>query len=108
MTTSRFQRWRGVVVGIASRSLLVLSSGIGGALLGSLYVRLLVPRTGMGWDQLADALGGFMVGGLLGLAAGGVGAARLGVRGRRLATALAIGAAIASLVGLRLMADGRS
>ena len=53
--------------GALSGLLLILIGGVTGALLGALYVRLLVPKTGMGWDQLADALGGLMLGGLLGL-----------------------------------------
>lgn len=100
--------WRNTIVSIVSRSLLVLFSGIGGALLGALYVRLFVPRTGMGWDQLADALGGFMLGGLLGLALGAVGAVRFEPRSRWLATALAVAVAMASVVVLRLMAGGQS
>ena len=50
--------------------LLVISGGFLGMTLGGLYVKWFVPKTGMGWDQLADLLGGLMVGGLLGITAG--------------------------------------
>jgi MFS family permease len=39
---------------------------IAGATLGGLWVKLFVPRKAMGWDGLADMLGGLMVGALLG------------------------------------------
>ncbi len=50
---------------------LVLSSGTFGLLAGGfLGTRAFITESGMGWDRLADALGGVMVGGALGLALG--------------------------------------
>jgi hypothetical protein len=60
----------GSLGGVLSALLLPPVAAVAGALLGGLYVRLFVPKTGMGWDQLADALGGLMLGGLLGFAVG--------------------------------------
>ncbi|MEM7049494.1 MAG: hypothetical protein AAF604_07545 [Acidobacteriota bacterium] len=52
---------------VLSALVLVPLGGLFGMLVGGLFVRLFVPRRGMGWDQLADFLGGVMVGGLVGL-----------------------------------------
>ncbi len=46
---------------------LLASNLIAGAALGLLWVKLFVPHKAMGWDGLADVLGGIMVGTLLGL-----------------------------------------
>lgn len=88
------------LTGFISGFLLVVFGGVCGAVLGLLFVRLFVPRTGMGWDQLADALGGLMVGGLLGLVAGGVLIFLLGTRGRFLAAGVLLVVAIAGVVGM--------
>jgi hypothetical protein len=68
--TGRNARADGSLSGVLSALLLPLVAAVAGALAGGLYVRLFVPKTGMGWDQLADMLGGLMLGGLLGLVAG--------------------------------------
>lgn len=46
---------------------LLATNLIAGAGLGLLWVKLFVPAKQMGWDGLADVLGGIMVGGLLGI-----------------------------------------
>ncbi len=46
---------------------LLVSNLIAGAALGLLWVKLFIPPKAMGWDGLADVLGGIMVGALLGL-----------------------------------------
>jgi hypothetical protein len=69
--------------------LLALTSALLGASLGGLWVRLFVPKKQMGWDALADALGGLMLGALVGLVAGAVVAAFLSMRGRFLGSVVA-------------------
>ena len=54
---------------------------LGGAFVGS---RLLVQPGGMGWDRIADALGGMMVGTLVGLVAGCALAVKLEARGLKI------------------------
>jgi len=56
-TQNRITAWLSVAA-------LISCAVLAGAMLGGLYVKLFVPKTGMGWDQMADALGGLMVGGL--------------------------------------------
>lgn len=88
----------------------LLLGGLGlvaGALLGGLYVRLFVPRTGMGWDQLADALGGLMVGGALGALAGIALALFLSGRGRVVSAAVMIVLAVSALFTLRALREER-
>lgn len=92
------------VANVATGLLLVLTSILGGALLGAVYVRFFVPRTGMGWDQLADALGGFMLGALLGFIVGFVAAGRLEARGRLIAAGAAVCVVAVSAGVLRLAA----
>ncbi len=58
--------WGRLVVGAG----LLGSTTLVGTALGSLWVKLFVPRKAMGWDGIADALGGLMLGGLVGLLAG--------------------------------------
>ncbi len=48
---------------------LLLTSSLTGLMLGLLVVRFLIPPKAMGWDGIADALGGAMLGGLTGIAA---------------------------------------
>ena len=55
---------------ILSGLALCVTSVLAGISLGLLYVRLFVPPKAMGWDGIADVLGGMMVGALLGLVAG--------------------------------------
>lgn len=51
-------------------ALAVLAScALAGGGVGLLFVRLFVPRKAMGWDGLADMLGGLMVGAAIGVAA---------------------------------------
>lgn len=80
--------------------LLALTSALLGASLGSLWVRLFVPKKQMGWDALADALGGLMLGALVGLVAGAVLAAFLSMRGRFLGSAVATAAMVLVFAGL--------
>jgi hypothetical protein len=93
---------------VVSGLLLVLCTGACGATLGGLYVRLFVPRTGMGWDQLADTLGGLMLGGLIGLVAGGVLAAILDTRRRWLAAAAFLAVAVVVATGFVLTREPRA
>jgi len=88
----------------------LLLGGLGlvsGALLGGLYVRVFVPPTGMGWDQIADALGGLMVGGTVGAAAGIALALGLSGRGRTFAAVGIIVLGVASVFALRAMREER-
>ena len=86
---------------------LLLSSTVAGAVLGLVWVKLFATAESMGWDALADALGGMMLGGLVGLVIGGLMIARLSVR--RQWAGFAIGLALVGLaiVGLPLSAPNR-
>ncbi len=92
---------------ILAKLLLVASTGLAGAVLGALYVRFFVPKTGMGWDQIADALGGVMIGGAIGLVAGFILSFRLTTRRSLLGVAAGLGLVAVIVVGLRLV-NGRS
>jgi len=80
--------------------LLALTSALLGASLGGLWVRLFVPKKQMGWDALADALGGLMLGAVIGLAAGAIVATFLSMRGRLLASLAAAVAMVLVFAGL--------
>ncbi|MCI5064719.1 hypothetical protein MRY87_03225 [bacterium] len=51
-------------------TLTVLGSTVSGTLLGGIYAKFLMPKRGMGWDQIADALGALMIGSAVGLLVG--------------------------------------
>lgn len=53
---------------IVTGFVLVAGGLFSGAMLGLLWVKLFVPKKQMGWDGIADTLGGLMLGGLLGVA----------------------------------------
>lgn len=76
--------------GIVSAVVLFLCLLPFGLLAGGFVATRLLPMTGMGWDQLADALGGFMVGTLAAVVLGAVLVWRLGVKGRLIAAGLAL------------------
>ena len=82
--------------------LLLGGGGLLGIILGGLFVKWLMPRSGMGWDQLADLLGGWMVGGLLGLAVGLALFLRLPQRSRLWAGAGLVGVSLIMVGGLIL------
>ena len=90
-------------LGVVSTLLVLVLGGVSGALLGGLFVRLFVPKTGMGWDQIADALGGLMLGGLLGLVAGGVLVFFLDVRRRFMTTVALLVISTIIIIGLALL-----
>jgi len=92
------------ILGLLAGVAVVLATGLLGAMLGGLYVRLFVPRTGMGWDQIANALGGLMLGGLIGLVVGLVVALTTSTRVRAITAAVAVVGALAMIVILRLLA----
>ncbi|MEM8488463.1 MAG: hypothetical protein AAF564_23140 [Bacteroidota bacterium] len=74
--------------------------GFAGISLGILYVRLFIPKPDMGWDGIADMLGGMMVGALLGLVAGSV-LSRLLRPGKRVRAGLtAAGIGLLTFAGL--------
>ena len=75
--------------------------------LGLLYVRLFVPSTGVGFDALADALGGMIVGSLVGLVAGGIMVARLEVRRQWMVIGVWLAVTILTFAGLALTARER-
>ncbi len=90
--------------GILSATSLLLTSAFAGALGGGLFVRLFVPKTGMGWDQLADMLGGLMLGALIGLTTGALLSWSLPAPRRWLATGGMVLLTGLLLLGLRLAA----
>jgi hypothetical protein len=68
---------------------LLLACALLGAAIGLMSVRLFLPEPTMGWDGIADALGGMMVGGGLGLLTGAYLAGGLSVRARWWSAAVA-------------------
>lgn len=88
--------------------LVLIAAGIlAGAALGLLYVKLFVPKTGMGFDGLADALGGMMLGALIGMIAGGLMAFRLPIRKQWMGVGVALALAVVTFGGLVLTAPKR-
>jgi Ca2+/Na+ antiporter len=75
--------------------LLVVTGLTSGAVLGGLYVKLFVPRAAMGWDGIADALGGLMLGGLIGLVVSIVLASALTVKRRLQVSAVLLAVVVA-------------
>jgi len=98
---------RVTIAGVATGLVAVVCAAVAGALLGTLFVVLFVPKTGMGWDQIADALGGLMVGGLLGVIAGIVLAVVLDVRGKLIAAVACALIAAATIGGLSVSRSER-
>ncbi len=96
-------RWKLLAVGF----ILVLSCLFAGAMLGLLWVKLFVPAKEMGWDGLADTLGGLMLGALIGVIAGTVMAWKfpLDVQLKGVAVALVIFCAI--FLGLALTSSDK-
>lgn len=89
MDIGKQRLWLGVVL---SPSLFVLGAVVGGVL--SRFTR----QGGMGWDHLAQALGGMMIGGLAGAIVAIVLARRLGIAALRaltIATTLLAGGLVA-------------
>ena len=84
---------------------LALACVILGAAIGLMSASLLTPKDAMGWDGIADALGGLMVGGVLGLVAGGYLASGLSVRARWWSAAVALVLAAGTLWSLALTAN---
>ncbi len=91
-------------VGAAVLGLIFVAlTGVLGALLGGAYVRFLMPRAVDGWTGIAEALGGLMTGGLIGIVIALFLAVPLARRGARaLAIAAAASAAAAGLLLLTL------
>jgi hypothetical protein len=98
----------GTLVRIAIGVGTLASTLIVGALLGLVFVKLFVPRKAMGWDGIADALGGLMVGGLVGVVIGGVLIALLSVRAQLVGIAIAVVVALIIAAVLAATAPGRS
>lgn len=97
------RRFHALVAGLA----LTLACGVFGAAVGLLGGRLLSTPTGMGWDTLADTLGGMMVGGVLGLGAGLYLAIGLSVRARWWSAIVAVALGFGVLYALALTAPQR-
>jgi hypothetical protein len=76
-----------------------------GAAIGLMSVRLLMGESSTGWDAIADALGGVIIGSLLGLVAGGYLARDLSVTARWWSAAMAIMLAGGTLWSLALTAS---
>lgn len=74
-----------------------------GFFLGGFVATRLLPTTGMGWDQLADALGGMMLGTLIGLVLAVAGVSLLTTRVRWWTSAGALILAFVTLLGLRVV-----
>ncbi|MEM6704630.1 MAG: hypothetical protein AAF690_18065 [Acidobacteriota bacterium] len=92
---------------VLATAALTLSGTFVGALTGVLFVRFFVPATGMGWDRLADALGGLMLGGVVGLFGGALLSWRLERSTRNRAALAALASCFALLLLLRALAGDR-
>lgn len=98
---------RRIVAALAS-TVLTLAASFLGALVGVLFVRFFVPQTGMGWDRIADALGGLMLGASAGLLAGALLAWRLPARSRNRTAAAALVLCLAVVLVLRALSGDSS
>lgn len=78
MTDKRTPGWMSWL----SAALLLGALLLFGVLGGGLVATRVIGTSGMGWDRLADTLGGMLVGGVLGVVAGVVGVLRLSANGR--------------------------
>ena len=81
----------------------VLATAVPCGFLTGGFIASRLSTTGMGWDRLADALGGMMVGVVAGVILGAVLVARLGVRGRLVAAGFFAAAAVVTIVAFRLV-----
>ena len=98
-------KWKRVISGVV----LIASTLIAGAAFGILWVRLFIPRKAMGWDNLADFLGGMMVGALLGLVVGAVMVFLFSIRTQWMSIGIAVVVAILIFASLALTApDNKS
>ncbi len=101
--------------GDKSSPLVRIATGVGtltsmllaGAALGMVYVKLFVPRKAMGWDGLADVLGGIMLGGLVGVVIGLALVALVSVRTQLVTMAIAAATAVIAVAGLAATAPKR-
>ena len=96
-------RWKSLLMGL----IFSVSSLLAGGLLGILYVKLFVPAKEMGWDGIADMLGGLMVGGAIGLFAGIYLAWKLPLRKQAMGTGALLLIFGITLLGLKLAAPDR-
>ena len=103
MTADRNSALVRIAVGVGT----LASTLLVGAALGMVYVRLFVPRKAMGWDGLADALGGMMLGGLAGVVLGLALIALVPVRTQLVSIALAVAIAVLAVTGLAATAPKR-
>lgn len=79
----------------------VVSLPMLGLVAGVLVATRVLTTSAMGWDQLADALGGGIVGALLGLVTGALLVRRLGTRRRLVLALLALAGALLCLLYVR-------
>jgi hypothetical protein len=86
---------------------LVLACGFFGAAIGLLGAKLLSPPGGMGWDRIADMLGGLMLGAGLGVGAGLYLTVGLSARARWWSAVVAVVLGLGILFSLALTAPQR-
>jgi hypothetical protein len=91
MQSARMMSW-------LSAAMLLVTLALAGAIVGGLVVTRIVGTSGMGWDQLADLLSGFVAGGGLGVAAGIVAIRIAGPRARLRLTAAAVAGGVAAMI----------
>ena len=81
----------------------VLATAVLCGFLAGGFIASRLSTTGMGWDRLADALGGMMIGIVAGAILGTVLVVRLGVRGRLVAAGVLAAGAVVTIVAFRLV-----
>lgn len=94
------------LLSLALGALFLLTSLLSGVLLGGAFIALFAPKKSNGWDGIAQALGGLMVGGLLAVVVATVLLFPLLRRGRKAllwATLAAVGLSLLTILSLRLL-----
>jgi len=95
------------VYSLLTNVLFLFTGTVCGAALGGLFVKLFVPRAAMGWDGIANALGGLMIGALIGFAISVLLIFRLSLRRRLQVISIETAFVLAVIIGVRLTRESR-
>ncbi len=91
-----------VVIRILSALYFVVASTLLGLLVGGFFGKVFGTKSAMGWDQLADFLGGVMLGGVVALVVSAVFVGRLRPRRRMIIGSVFLLLLVAVVVALRV------